>query len=270
MTMTERYEVYKALVERALDGYFQPQKDGADGLRQAMRYSLMAGGKRIRPVLCLEFCRVCGGETEKCLPVACGVEMLHTYSLIHDDLPCMDDDDQRRGMPTNHKRFGETTAVLAGDCLQAEAFGAICRADIGSTARERCCRILSRAAGLSGICGGQFMDLNDGTASVEMLTDTDMGKTASLMGAACAMGAAAAGAPEEMVENAWTYGVALGMAFQCRDDVLDRDGFYTLLGSEACQSMTEQYTAQALDCLEAFSDAVFLRWLTGELSGRSV
>jgi geranylgeranyl diphosphate synthase type II len=267
--MTERAETYKALVEQALDTYFRPAGDGADGLRQALRYSLMAGGKRIRPMLCLELCRVCGGSVEQCLPVACGVEMLHTYSLIHDDLPCMDNDDERRGMPTSHKKFGETTAVLAGDCLQAEAFSAICQADIPAPDRQRCCRILSRAAGLSGICGGQFMDLNDGAVCVETLTATDMGKTASLMGAACALGAAAAGAPEAVEEKAWDFGVALGMAFQCRDDMLDQDGFYTLLGPAGCQAMTERYTQQALALLAGFSDTDFLRTLTQQLSGRS-
>jgi geranylgeranyl diphosphate synthase type II len=267
--MMERFKEYKALVERALEGWFQPAGDGADGLREAMRYSLLAGGKRIRPVLCLELCRVCGGDVEKCLPVACGVEMLHTYSLIHDDLPCMDDDDERRSMPTSHKKFGETTAVLAGDCLQAEAFSAICLADIQPEDRYRCCRILGRAAGLSGICGGQFMDLNEGTASAEALTATDMGKTASLMGAACALGAAAAGAPEQTVVRAWDFGAALGMAFQCRDDILDGDGFCALVGPKACQTMTETYTRKALGLLDGFGDTAFLRALTAELSGRA-
>jgi geranylgeranyl diphosphate synthase type II len=267
--MMERLEEYKARIEGALDAYFQPAGDGADGLRQAMRYSLLAGGKRIRPILCLELCRVCGGDVEACLPVACGVEMLHTYSLIHDDLLCMDNDDERRGMPTSHKKFGETTAVLAGDCLQAEAFAALCQADIRPADRARCCRILSRAAGLPGICGGQFMDLNDGTASAEALRATDMGKTASLMGAACALGAAGAGAPEETVNRAWDFGVALGMAFQCRDDILDGDGFCALVGPEACQTMTENYTQEALGLLDGFSDTAFLRTLTAELSGRA-
>ena len=107
--MEKRYEFYKNMIDAALEAYFTPLGDGADGLRQAMRYSLLSGGKRIRPVLCLEFARVCGGQPAKALPVACGVEMLHTYSLIHDDLPCMDDDDERRGRPTSHKMFGESS-----------------------------------------------------------------------------------------------------------------------------------------------------------------
>ncbi len=267
--MNQRYESYKDIIELALARYFEPAGNGADGLREAMAYSLLAGGKRIRPVLTLEFCRICGGDILRCLPVACSVEMLHTYSLIHDDLPCMDNDDQRRGMPTSHKKFGETTAVLAGDCLQAEAFGAICEADLGEAERFRCCRILSRAGGVEGICGGQYMDLGGYTTSVEGLTATDLGKTASLMGAACAMGAAAAGAEESLVHAAEDFGVALGMAFQCRDDLLDRDGFCALLGEEKCAALTEEYTARAMVLLEGFSDTDFLRELARFLAGRS-
>ena len=267
--MNNLYETYKYMIEAALSQWFSPQGDGADGLREAMRYSLLAGGKRIRPVLCLEFARVCGGNPEKALPAACGIEMLHTYSLIHDDLPCMDDDDERRGKPTNHKVFGETTAVLAGDCLQAEAFRAVCAADIGAENAARCCAILSRAAGLSGICGGQFMDLLCGEQTAESLSRTDLGKTASLMGAACAMGAAAAGADENTVNAADAYGMALGMAFQCRDDLLDGDGFCALLGAEKCEELTRMYTDEALGLLDAFGDTAFLRELTAELCGRN-
>lgn len=266
--MNERFERYKSMVEQGLAGWFEPQGDGADGLRQAMKYSLLAGGKRIRPVLCLEFCRLWGGDVLRALPVACALEMLHTYSLIHDDLPCMDDDDQRRGMPTSHKKFGETTAVLAGDCLQAEAFAAVCAADIGEGERFRCCRILSRAAGIAGICGGQYMDLNGCTDSAEALTATELGKTATLMGASCAMGAAAAGAPEEGIDSAERFGVALGMAFQCRDDLLDGDGFAALLGVEECAALTEKYTAEALSLLDGLEDTSFLRELTIQLAGR--
>lgn len=267
--MNERFEYYRLMIETALANWFEDRGDEADGLRRAMSYSLLAGGKRIRPALCLEFCRVCGGDVLRALPVACGVEMLHTYSLIHDDLPCMDDDDERRGMPTNHKKFGETTAVLAGDCLQGEAFVAVCAADIGESERFRCCRILSGAAGLEGICGGQFMDMEEGEARVTALTATHLRKTASLIGASCAMGAAAAGAEEGVIAAAQGFGVALGMAFQCRDDILDGDGFCALLGAEECQKLTDEYTAQALKALESFEDTDFLRELTLSLAGRN-
>ena len=266
--MNERYEQYRAIVETYLAGYFQPRGDGADGLREAMAYSVLAGGKRVRPVLCLEFARLCGGAPEKVLPAACGIELLHTYSLIHDDLPCMDDDDERRGRPTSHKKFGETTAVLAGDCLQAEAFSAICSAPIGEAEKFRCCAILSRAAGADGICGGQYLDLGEGPSSYEGLIATDMAKTAALIAAACAIGAAAAGAEEDVIKAAHRYGVALGMAFQCRDDLLDGDGFCALVGPEKCQALTEEYTQSALELLNAFEDTDFLRELTDKLAGR--
>lgn len=268
--MTERYSELKNAVDAALAGYFLPAGNGADGLREAMRYSLLAGGKRIRPVLCLEFARLGGLETEKALPVACGVEMLHTYSLIHDDLPCMDDDDERRGRPTSHKRFGETTALLAGDCLQAEAFAAVCAAEIGEAERFRCCRILAGAAGLPGLCGGQYLDLMGSSQTAEALSAAEIGKTAALMGASCALGAAAAGGDEAVIAAADAFGTALGMAFQCRDDMLDGDGFCALLGAEKCAAMTEMYTEKALERLGRSPDTAFLRALTEELSGRSM
>ena len=268
--MDTRYELYKSMIERTLASFALAEGDGADGLREAMRYSLLSGGKRIRPVLCLEFCRICGGDPVSALPVACGVEMLHTYSLIHDDLPCMDDDDERRGRPTCHKAFGETTAVLAGDCLQAEAFRSVCAAEIGEAERFRCCRLLADAAGMPGICGGQYMDLNGADQDADSLSRTDLRKTASLMGAACAMGAAAASADEETVAAAEAFGMALGMAFQCRDDLLDGDGFCALLGAEKCGELTEMYTGKAMELLDRFEDTAFLRQLTAELSGRNV
>lgn len=268
--LEERSREYREYIENYLKEWYarlhdEPQKQ----LFEAMEYSLLAGGKRLRPIFAFEFCRMCGADWKKAAPFAAAVEMIHTYSLIHDDLPCMDNDDERRGMPTSHKKFGETTAVLAGDCLQAEAFGAVCSADIGEAERFRCCRILSGAAGLRGICGGQYMDLSGCTASVEGLTATDLGKTASLMGAACALGAAAAGGTDTTVQEANAFGIALGMAFQCRDDILDGDGFCALLGAEECTALTEKYTAEAMSLLSAFEDAGFLRELTAKLAGRN-
>ena len=268
MSVKERYERYRALVEYWLAGRFVPAEDGADGLRQAMVYSLVPGGKRVRPALCLEFARICGAEPDDVVPVACAVELMHTYSLIHDDMPCMDNDDERRGKPSNHVQFGESTAMLAGDCLQAEAFAAICDAPISERARFRCCRILSAAAGVSGICGGQFMDLNGGERTEESLTAIEISKTATLIAAACAMGAAAADADEATVDAARDFGAALGMAFQCRDDLLDGDGFCALVGAEKCQNMTEGYTQDAYRLLDAFGDTEFLQELTKKLAER--
>ena len=146
---------YKALVESALERSFAGAAGmPLEGLAEAMRYSLLAGGKRIRPILVLEFCRISGGDINAALPVACAIEMLHTYSLIHDDLPCMDNDDLRRGKPTNHVVYGECTATLAGDALQAEAFGTILRSDLPAVRRAACAEILANAVGLDGMCGG--------------------------------------------------------------------------------------------------------------------
>ncbi|MCC8356588.1 MAG: polyprenyl synthetase family protein [Oscillospiraceae bacterium] len=254
-------------IEKALAGYFPAAEDGKNGLREAMRYSLLAGGKRIRPVMCLEFCRICGGDVERCLPIACGIEMLHTYSLIHDDLPCMDDDDLRRGKPSCHKQFGETTAVLAGDCLQAEAFETICSAPLSDGQLMRCCRLLSNAAGLAGICGGQHTDLSV-PASAEAMVATEVDKTATLLAASCAMGAAAAGASQETERAALQYGLLVGLAFQLRDDVLDGDGLCALLGTETCDAMASANTQKDLEQLDFFQDTGFLRWLTIQLAGR--
>lgn len=262
--MNNRLEEYRRLVDAYLASCFQE----GGRLREAMRYSLLAGGKRIRPILTLEFCRVCGGDVGAALPVAGAVEMLHCYSLIHDDLPCMDNDDERRGKPANHIQFGETTATLAGDCLQAEAFGSVCRAKIGEAERFRCCSLLAQAAGADGICGGQMLDLS-GPETEEELLNVDLRKTAALIAAACAMGAAAAGAEGDKIWAAAEFGRDLGMAFQLRDDLLDEDGFYALLGRDECLRRTEEYTGRALAALEAFDNTEFLQKLTLALAGRA-
>ena len=261
--MNKRMEEYRALVDAYLASVFPEE----GRLYEAMRYSLLAGGKRIRPILTLEFCRVCGGDVQAALPVAGAVEMLHCYSLIHDDLPCMDDDDERRGLPANHIKFGETTAVLAGDCLQAEAFASICRAKIGEAERFRCCSLLAQAAGAEGICGGQMLDLSQPRTEDELL-EVDLRKTAALIVCACAMGAAAAGAGGEKLWAAAEFGRSLGMAFQLRDDLLDGDGFCALVGEAECRRMTEAYTQAALKALDSFEDTGFLRALTLALAGR--
>ena len=148
---------YKSMVDCALEQSFRAALDlPYGGLAEAMRYSLLAGGKRIRPMLVLEFSRICGGDLTETLPVACAIEMLHTYTLIHDDLPCMDNDTLRRGRPTNHVVYGECTATLAGDALQAEAFGTILRSNLSAERRANCAMALSDAVGLDGICGGLY------------------------------------------------------------------------------------------------------------------
>lgn len=290
MTYDERYAAYKAMLEPALKSAFGSRRGYSfDGLLDAMDYSLTSGGKRIRPVLTLEFARVCGGDPEQALPAACAVEMLHTYSLIHDDLPCMDDDALRRGRPTNHKVYGESTAVLAGDALQAEAFGTILRAPLAPERRAACARLLAGAAGVDGICGGQFMDMTvqAGSPDEALLSELQSRKTGSLLAAACAIGAAAAGAGEDRVELAQRYGAALGAAFQIRDDMLDalgtaeelgktvgtdrREGkatFMTLFGAEDCAARVRRITALAESCAEALGDGGFLKELARRLAVR--
>ena len=258
-------------------------------LTEAMRYSLLAGGKRLRPILTLEFCRALGGGDEGALGAACGLEMLHTYSLIHDDLPAMDNDDLRRGKPTNHVVYGEWLALLAGDALQAEAFGTVLRAPLPDRARAEAARILAEAAGVGGICGGQFLDMDgEGRRLTEAeITALCAGKTASLIAAACMIGCVCAGR-YEMTEPAAAYGNALGIAFQLRDDLLDEESssavlgkpvgsdrrnekstMLSLYGADRCRELVRELTERAEAVLrEDFGAPPFLLWLTEELAGR--
>ena len=285
-----REKQYRERIDQALERYFHIEDLPFSGLGDSMRYSLLAGGKRIRPMLVLEFCRVCGGDVEAALPVACGIEMLHTYSLIHDDLPCMDNDSLRRGKPTNHVVYGECTATLAGDCLQAEAFGTILRCALPAPRRAKCAEILAGAAGLDGICGGQYLDMiGEGKNLTEAeLTEINSRKTGALLNAACTMGVAAAGGTDEQMEAALRYGSCLGVAFQIRDDMLDvlsteqelgkpigsdaqekKNTMMALYGEQKCREMIETLTTQAKSALEGrFSDIGFLCSLADSLAQR--
>ena len=276
MTLKE----YKALIDTKLAEYFRADDMPQAGLFEAMRYSLNAGGKRIRPILVLEFCRITGGDCYKALPVACAIEMLHTYSLIHDDLPCMDNDDLRRGKPTNHIVYGECTATLAGDALQAEAFGTILRSELPAEARAECARILADAVGADGMCGGQFLDMigENKLLTADELDEINSRKTGALLIAACTMGVAAAGGNEKQSEAARRFGAAIGAAFQIRDDMLDvistseqlgkpigsdaqehKNTYMALYGAERCMKMIEKLTEVAKAALnEAFDDTAFL------------
>ena len=284
-------EEYRFKIDEALAGYFNVREGALNaGLAEAMRYSLLAGGKRIRPLLVLEFCRIAGGDVEKALPVACAVEMLHTYSLIHDDLPCMDNDELRRGKPTNHMVYGECTATLAGDALQAEAFGTVLRCDLPPAVKANCAEILAGAVGLDGMCGGQFLDMSwEGKALTEQeLSEINTRKTGALLVAACQMGVAAAGGSELMLAAAGHYGSAIGMAFQIRDDMLDvlstaeelgkpigsdleenKNTYMVLMGREGCEKTIAKLTDFAKNVLdEAFEDTAFLKELADALSTR--
>ena len=286
MNMTE----YKSLIDAELDDYFTPAGLPYDGLLESMRYSLTAGGKRIRPILVLEFCRISGGDVQKALPVACAIEMLHTYSLIHDDLPCMDNADLRRGKPTNHVVYGECTAVLAGDALQAEAFGTILRSELSADARANCAEILADAVGSDGMCAGQFLDMagENKVLSEEDLNEINSRKTGALLIAACKMGVAAAGGRDEQLEAAALFGAAIGAAFQIRDDILDvistnealgkpvgsdaqenKNTYMALYGEERCMEMIRRLTESAKSALSgAFSDTAFLSGLADSMVTR--
>ena len=271
---------YKNLVDSKLSEFFNPSGMSYDGLLESMHYSLTAGGKRIRPTLVLEFCRISGGDVEKALPVACAIEMLHTYSLSHDDLPCMDNDDLRRGKPTNHVVYGECTATLAGDALQAEAFGTIARSELPAENKIACVEILADAVGSDGMCAGQYLDMvgESKRLTEEELDDINSRKTGALLIAACRMGVAAAGGSGEMLEAAAHYGACVGAAFQIRDDILDvistseelgkpigsdaqehKNTYMALLGESKCMEMIEKLTNQAKSALcGAFDDTKFL------------
>ena len=271
---------YKNLVDSKLSEFFNPSGLSYDGLLESMHYSLTAGGKRIRPTLVLEFCRISGGDIEKALPVACAIEMLHTYSLIHDDLPCMDNDDLRRGKPTNHVVYGECTATLAGDALQAEAFGTIARSELPAENKIACVEILADAVGSDGMCAGQYLDMVGESKQLteDELDDINSRKTGALLIAACRMGVAAAGGSGEMLEAAAHYGACVGAAFQIRDDILDvistseelgkpigsdaqehKNTYMALLGEERCMEMVEKLTNQAKSALcGTFNDTKFL------------
>ena len=291
MTFSEQLSADIALIEPALEGYLSREThEGYDRIFEAAKYSAMAGGKRLRPVIVLEFCRLHGGDIKNALPFACALEMIHTYSLIHDDLPCMDDDDLRRGKPSNHKVFGESTAVLAGDALQALAFETVLSAPLAPERALRCGQILTHAAGHAGICGGQQLDLEWEGRSLDRgeLMAIHLRKTSALIRAACLMGVAAAGGTAEQADAAQRYADALGLAFQIRDDMLDvisteselgkpigsdaREGkntFMALYGLERCGAYVHELSEQAAAAVDgAFADSAFLQQLARSLADR--
>ncbi len=283
---------YLEKIEEALEKIIsEPSPHLPDAkVKSAMRYSLLCGGKRVRPMMTLAFCELCGGKAEDALPFACAVEMVHTYSLIHDDLPCMDNDDLRRGKPTNHKVFGEATALLAGDGLLTKAFEVALSAPLPPEAAARAALILASLAGEEGMVGGQCIDLETQgkEADLNVLQAMDSKKTGALICAACQMGCIAAGASEEKLQAAGDYAQNVGMAFQIRDDILDVQGtseklgknvgvdeknqkrnYVSLLGLEESQRLVERYTSQAVKALECFSaEAEFLTRFAESLAVR--
>jgi len=223
-------------VEESLMGYLAPDVSRIPSpLREAMEYSLMAGGKRVRPVLLLSAGLAVGGEETGLLPFACAVEYIHTYSLIHDDLPAMDDDDFRRGKPTSHKVFGEGTAILAGDALLTDAFRVMARSTLAQVDPGRAVRAiadLAEAAGAGGMVGGQQMDLSAAPANstVAQVDEIQLRKTAALLASCARMGAILGGGSSPQVGALGEYGTRLGLLFQVTDDILDETGSFEEMG----------------------------------------
>ncbi|WMJ23033.1 polyprenyl synthetase family protein [Paludicola sp. MB14-C6] len=285
---------YRDMINTALESYIIPTGEEYDVVKQAMLYSLSAGGKRIRPILVLEFCKVNGGDIEKALPFACAIEMIHCYSLIHDDLPCMDDDDMRRGQPSCHKKFGEANALLAGDALLTLAFETIASAWSSGMQSPQACikavKVLSNHAGMDGMVGGQVIDLqNEGKLiSEQTLHQLHAKKTGALITAACELGAIAAEVSSDIQKKCAEYGKQLGFAFQIVDDILDVIGdekalgkpigsdaenqkttFVSLYGLESAKEIAYKTTEQALQQLSEFRGNQYLIELTNKLLNRT-
>lgn len=289
--MTENMSAtnYASLFEKVLPSFVPcAEKEKAD-MREMLFYSLESGGKRVRPVLCLSFCELSGGRAEDALHFAAAVEFVHTYSLIHDDLPCMDNDDYRRGKLSSHKKFGEANALLVGDALLTHAFSLLSQAalqnKVSAQATVGAVDVLSRCAGVNGMIGGQYVDLAiEGTkCTADDLFLMDHYKTAALIKAACQLGCIAAQADEEIIEKAGIFADYLGLAFQIVDDLLDdvdenasdklneKSTYPGLLGVEQARTLAQEYTQKAIDALAVFGeDAEFLRTFALQLVNRTV
>ncbi|MEE1327924.1 MAG: farnesyl diphosphate synthase [Oscillospiraceae bacterium] len=285
----DRIALYREYIERYLQDFYQQWQDEPQTrLYDAISYSLLAGGKRLRPILTFEFCRLCGREWQAAAPFAAAVEMIHTYSLIHDDLPCMDNDDFRRGRPTNHKVYGEAVAVLSGDALLTDAFCAAAMAKLPNPAdMATAIGVLSECAGSHGMVGGQVLDImsEERLLSEQEVLDIQSRKTGALIRAACALGAIAGGATQAQFDAACQFAAALGLAFQIRDDMLDvigsqeemgkgvgtdanKNTFVRLYGLEKCEELVQTYTDYALHALNVFDDTKFITELAKSLTAR--
>ena len=291
MNFDERSRQYRQYIEQYLSDFYtrfhdEPQKL----LFDAMEYSLLAGGKRLRPIFAFDFCRMCGGDWKAAAPLAAAVEMIHTYSLIHDDLPCMDNDDFRRGRPTNHKVYGEGMAVLAGDALLTDAFMSAASAKLPKLEdMSTAIALLAECAGSLGMVGGQVLDImsEERELSEEEVLAIQSRKTGRLISAACCLGAIAGGATEAQFDAAAQFAAGLGLAFQIRDDMLDvigtqeemgkgvgtdaaKNTFVRLYGLDKCEELVNRYTQYAIDALDVFDDTDYMIELAKSLTDRRV
>lgn len=293
--MAENYTVkeYVDLINNKLSELLYDVKDGQDYIREAMNYSLSNGGKRIRPILVLEFCRACGGKVDDAINFACAIEMIHTYSLIHDDLPCMDNDDFRRGKPSCHKAYGEEYALLAGDGLLTLAFETALKSkNIKPEILVEAVRILANLAGVAGMVGGQVLDLQseDAEPTLEKLQTIDKLKTGALIKASVLLGCYAANVVDsEKLKAAEKYAECIGMAFQIVDDILDvtsnsetlgkpvgsdeknnKITYVSFMGVEKSEKIVDDLTNEAIASLEGFEgDTQFIKELALSLAKRN-
>ena len=291
MSLDSRSREYREYIEAYLKDFYArfhdaPQRD----LFNAMEYSLLAGGKRLRPIFAFEFCRLCGCDWKNAAPFAAAVEMIHTYSLIHDDLPCMDNDDYRRGRLTNHKIFGEGMAVLAGDALLTDAFMVAAKAKLPKPEdMATAVGLLAECAGSLGMVGGQVLDImsQERELSEQEVLDIQSRKTGALINASCALGAIAGGGTEKQFDAACQFAAGLGLAFQIRDDMLDvigtrselgkatgvdgeKNTFVRLYGLEKCGELVEKYTDYAISALSVFQDTEYITGLAHSLTTRRI
>ena len=287
----DRSRDYREYIEKYLkDFYAQFHNEPQKILYDAMEYSLLAGGKRLRPMFVFDFCRMCGGDWKKAVPFAAAVEMIHTYSLIHDDLPAMDNDDYRRGRLTNHKVFGEPMAILAGDALLTDAFAVATMTELPNPANMGfAIALLAECAGSLGMVGGQVLDIlsEDRELNEKEVIDIQSRKTGRLINAACVLGVIAAGGSGAQIEAAARFAGCRGLAFQIRDDMLDvigtqeemgkgvgtdekKNTFVKLHGLEKCEALVNKYTASALEALCEFKDTEYMAALANSLTQRRV
>lgn len=291
MNLEKQCHEYREYVEGYLKEHYEALSDQPQKLLfDAMQYSLMAGGKRLRPILAFEFCRICGNDWKAAAPFAAAIEMIHTYSLIHDDLPCMDNDDYRRGRLTNHKVYGEGMAVLAGDALLTDAFGIAARAKLPRIEdMATAIGVLSECAGSTGMVGGQVLDImsEERELTEQEVLDIQNRKTGCLISAACALGVLAGGGSEKQYDAACQFAAGLGLAFQIRDDMLDvigtleelgkatgvdkqKNTFVKLYGLKRCEELVASYTNYAIEALNAFENPGILKALAASLTERRV
>ena len=286
----EQTNIYRDYIEQYLDQKcFIYNNEPQEKLFESMRYSLLAGGKRIRPIFVFDFCRMCGSDWKAAVPFAAAVEMIHTYSLIHDDLPCMDNDDYRRGRLTNHKVYGETLAVLAGDAMLTAAFSYLSKAPLSAEARIRGVEVLADCAGECGMVGGQVLDMESESrqCTEKEVIDIQSRKTGALIRAACLLGVLAGNGSDKQMEAASVFADHLGLAFQIRDDMLDvigdskemgkatgsdesKNTFVHLYGIEKCDELVREHTNIAIQALSNFDNSEYMKQLALSLTNRKV